>query len=186
MKNARNWSRRKSAAKRHPCGKIIATKDAILPETMERRAELVGEKNKTNPDAAIALGVLKLRGIISERQYQAGIRLEAAHKRWSSLAGISPRTPKCGDRDGISPPDPSAEAWRRAKSRYDDLRAAVMNCAAPLLAWASMETIVLDGYLPEAFLAGNVPPIARTALLSALNAIADYFDLPHADDRRAA
>lgn len=187
-KRRRTSGRSRKPAARHECGKLVQNPREIIPtEAIIRRAELVGMKNVRHHDASTPLGQLKLRTWITERQFQAGIRFEDAHRRWAMLADCKPHTAQVGEREGGTRPDPTMEEWLKAKQRYLDLKAIIDRCHPVGLVYAAVETIIIDAVLPDALLSrwkdGSKAP---RALHTALDRIADYFGLDDEPTERKA
>ncbi len=72
--------RPKKSGDRKPCGRLRAANDNAAAElVMLRRAELVGAENAKSADAGHPLGILKLRGRITEAECDAGLVFAKLH-----------------------------------------------------------------------------------------------------------
>lgn len=193
---------RNSTAARHASGRIVHHHGPVhTPELVERRAELVGVKNATNALAGTPLGILRLTGRISERQYQAGEKAGYAWQEWRSVEGIRPphasalaygdTRPPPVDWDAMTPDQRkvAAERRQRAIQAMNALRRAVMGVPQCALAFALVESICDEKVMPLRFTdtwLGKDWPEGIKALRDALDALAKLYRIPEAVDERQA
>ena len=164
--------RKRKEGRRWDNGRVVPEREiGILPETIARRIELVG-KDWDQPQAGYALGQLKLRGTLSERQHDAGIRLRQVWLRWASLAGI-PAHEVTQRRGGLTA-DVDTATWEKAREAFQAAASTVKRCRQSGLVWATVEGIVMDNYLPPMFVHRGV---AVAALQLGLDELARHFGL---------
>ena len=174
--------RKSKSGPRHDCGKLIQSceprEPAILDMTIDRRADLVGTANAKLPEAGYALGQLLLKGRVSQRQHDAGRKLEDIWRRWASLAGLPDHHPHAPAGGGQAP-DTDPEAWMRAKNAFNAAEAVLRAQRQAPLVWTVIESIVMDGILPPSMLDGWAPPATWSALTRGLDALAQHFGVPN-------
>lgn len=176
----RRAGRPRKAGARHPCGQLVQGADtAILPQALERRADLLGSGAKAgqllDQRAGHALGQLLLRGRITQQQHDAGLAVGATWRRWLSLAD-APRQFGGGTLGTASATDP--RAWTVADGNMARLRA-IIAASSPhgALALSLAETLCVDEIMPRRFEPGWVGewPVGWAALGRALDALADHY-----------
>ncbi len=170
------------------------TEGPVIPaEVIERRAELVGIEHATDELAGTALGRLRLRGLINERQHDAGRKYAALVARWSRLAECPDRhakvvrLPVASDVLVLSEQAPQvidwledARAadvdgqWSRAKRRLGEIHQAVRRLPQSALAAALLEGVCIDDTEPRdgPWLDKCLPPLRQV-----LSLLADHYRL---------
>ncbi|WP_207483152.1 hypothetical protein [Arenibaculum pallidiluteum] len=162
------------------------TEPAMTAELLARRAERCGAGvDPLDARAGTVLGLLLLRGWISERQHDGGCALAGAWRRWARLAESPDRHPRSHRLDAVSsvppdampldpppcePPD-EAGAWRRADRQMRAFRAALP--APRALALALAESVCMDETMPARL--GPGWPDGLVALRGALDTAAEAF-----------
>lgn len=150
------------------------------PEIVARRSELVGKEKALDPKAGEALGVLLHRGVIDQRQYDAGIAFERFHRSWRAMAGGKHpwEMPSTGD----APFGVSVAAWQKARDKMREVKARIDALSGSRLVRATLETFVIDALLPPIIESGlrlkaKEEPChpALRALCEGLDAIAPMF-----------
>jgi hypothetical protein len=188
----RGGRKRKQGVEREPNGRASRSQPDTSPALI-RRAALVGEAEAKNQKAGEALGILQLRGVITDRQYEAGDNFRALWRQWARLLGSPPRYQPIGNGAPPAPPlddellsDDEKKAMRAQFERvWNDLAKLSQKIAAlasPALVWASMESVAVDDMLPEQWLAAVLNPLDQrtlSAFRSGLDAAADYFRIGH-------
>lgn len=178
MSRRSRGGRRRVQGERYPSGKL-RPEVAIPPEALERRAERANcsTDEARRPEAGYALGQLLMRGIINQRQHDAGTAYRQAWMRWASLAGIPPHeTAQRGH--GYVGDDIPVGTWATAKQSYTWATDAVLQCEHCRLVMSAIETVVMDNVLPPLF-----PHrwVAVAALRAGLDVLADYYRMPRRD-----
>lgn len=171
--------RRRAQGERYPSGDLKPTR-ATPREALERRAELAGctiEEAAKRPEPGYALGQLLMRGVIDQRQHDAGTAYRQAWMRWASLAGI-PQHEAAQRVPGHIGADVPAGTWATAKQSYSWATDAVMQCEHRRLVMSAIETVIMDNVLPPMF-----PHrwVAVAALRAGLDVLADYYRMPRRD-----
>lgn len=72
---------------RHPSGQLVQRVEPT-EQLLEKRRILVGEDHASSKRAGYPLGILRLRGVITETDHAAGIRYAALH--FAAWSGITP------------------------------------------------------------------------------------------------
>ena len=188
--------RPRKAGPRKPDGRLnqrhqAAQQGPVIPaEVIERRAEMVGMENAKDERAGTALGRLRLRGKITERQHDAGRRYAALYVRWARLAECPARHAKVA-RLPVASDNPFDAApqvidllehqraedadgqWVRAKERMARIEAELRRLPGYALAMALAESVCVDDFEPpEPWLTKCLP-----TLRAALTAMADHYRL---------
>ncbi|MBB6251729.1 hypothetical protein [Nitrospirillum iridis] len=185
----RRAGRPRKAGTRHACGQLVQTVDAaILPQALERRADLLGAAGALSTDqlldqrAGQPLGQLLLRGRLTRRQHDAGQAVGGLWRAWLSLAE-APKphayVPESGT--GVGRPDVDPDRWNRTDERLAHARA-LIRASGPhgLLALTLVEGLCADEIMPrrfEANWAGDWPQ-GWAALTGALDVLADHYRIP--------
>jgi len=143
-------------------------------------------ENAMSKEAGSVIGQLMLAGVISERQHEAGLRLYTAWSKWQRMAEMPARNAKIsGYSEMMAPgprPDVDPEAWAKARGRYEGARGAVGNA----LAWAAVDSLVIDGVIPNRVLAGGeLGARCLAAMLSGLDSLVRYFGVQRETARTA-
>ncbi|MDE1145621.1 MAG: hypothetical protein PW843_03240 [Azospirillaceae bacterium] len=186
----RRAGRPRKAGARHACGQLVQTGDsAILPQALERRADLLGAPSSLtmaqllDQRAGQPLGQLLLRGRLTRRQHDAGQAVGGLWRAWLSLAE-APKphayVPESGS--GVVRLDVDPDRWARTDERLAHARV-LIRASGPhgVLALALVETLCADEIMPRRFdaaWAGEWPQ-GWAALTAALDALADHYRLPH-------
>ncbi|TWB20654.1 hypothetical protein FBZ89_10653 [Nitrospirillum amazonense] len=185
----RRAGRPRKAGVRHACGQLVQAADAaILPQALERRADLLGAPvslpmaQLLDQRAGQPLGQLLLRGRLTQRQHDAGQAVGGLWRAWLSLAE-APKphayVPESGS--GVARPDIDPDRWARTDDRLAQARA-LIRASGPhgLLALTLVESLCADEVMPrrfEATWAGDWPQ-GWAALTTALDALADHYRIP--------
>lgn len=172
------WAgRKRKAGIRRPNGRLVSDMQVIPDEVLARRREIAGcEDGGRDHRAGIPLGVLLLRGIITDRQYQAGLRFEGVQAAWAAMAGLPARYPQVTD--GGARPDPESDRWQRAAERYRQSLAALGACSARDLVRGVVDMVAVEKVLPPQWLDGHGAHRAKQALRDGLDALAALYRLP--------
>lgn len=176
MARRQRGGRGKQRGDRYECGKL-KPQQAATPELVQRRAEAAGcstEVAMKDQAAGYALGQLMLRGLIDQRQHDAGIAFRSAWMRWASLAGLPPHevTQRSA---GAAPSDVAPEAWQRARDAFYGAVQAIRQCEQCRLVWVAVETVVMDDVLPPMM---PMRSVAAEALKRGLTALGDFYKMP--------
>ena len=169
--------RRRQQGERYPSGKI-RPQETIPPEALKRRAELVGcspEDAAKRPEAGYALGQLLMRGIIDQRQHDAGIAFGLVWTRWALMAGLPAHQPR--QPTGRARTDPDLDEWEKVRDRYRAACDSVRRCRPSGLVWAAVEMVVADD-IAHPILSGLTGPSGLRALQDGLDALADHYRIP--------
>ena len=157
--------------------------ETILPETILRRVDLVGFEQHRNDRASFPLGVLQIKEVVTERQYQAGRRFEDIHGRWARLHGAKQHYAEGngGMSELMAVPSGSSrgsdydeDTIGKINSSYHAASRALDGATPRLLARAALDSVVLDLFMPPTW----AIPRVFTALCSALDVLGDHFGLP--------
>lgn len=188
---------------RYRGGRVVPSKGDLVPvEIEQRRRELLGDQDKhstawrRDPKLGDTLGHMRLRGEITDRQYEAGQKVAAVWRAWATLAECPGRHARAADlpiasdvdREPMPPHeidrlveealhDPErAEKWRRLTDVMAALRARVTTVHQHALAWSLLETVCADDVMPPR-LTGDWPQ-GWTLLRAALDEAAKVFKIP--------
>ncbi|MEC4589479.1 hypothetical protein VPG91_00625 [Nitrospirillum amazonense] len=185
----RRAGRPRKAGARHACGQLVQAADAaILPQALERRADLLGAPASLpmaqllDQRAGQPLGQLLLRGRLTQRQHDAGQAVGGLWRAWLSLAE-APKphayVPESGS--GVVRVDVDPDRWARTDDRLAQTRA-LIRASGPhgLLALTLVEGVCADEIMPRRFEATWVGdwPQGWAALTTALDALADHYRIP--------
>lgn len=161
--------------------------DAMTPELLQRRADLVGAGNARDQMAAYPIGQMRLAGLITDRQWRAGSEMAVKWRQWSAMADAPRRDAPAidGTHPGLGRGD-NAQRWAALDKEMTMLRAAVMAVRPhPRLAMSLLESTLVDEVTPPRLLVGWAPDrrgspwVEGWSLLrSALDAAADALRIP--------
>jgi hypothetical protein len=185
----RRAGRPRKAGARHACGQLVQAADpAILPQALERRADLLGGPASLpagqllDQRAGQPLGQLLLRGRLTQRQHDAGQAVGGLWRAWLSLAE-APKphayVPESGT--GMARQEVDPDRWARTDDRLAQARA-LIRASGPhgLLALALVEGVCADEIMPRRFEASWAGDWLQgwAALTTALDALADHYRIP--------
>jgi hypothetical protein len=160
---------------------VIPTVGPTIPvEAEAQRARFGG--TSADSRSGTGLGQLANAGRITEAQYEAGRRAEAIWSEWQRLAQCP--APVQRQRTPGSASEPDADAWGRAKRRFEEMRAAMRRVRASKLAWIVLHDVTV-GCLDfrDSPVAWERWPVWGPALRDALDALANEWKI---GERRAA
>lgn len=170
-------------AKKHYGGRKPTTQtgEIVSPYLLARRAEVAGcsTKDATRPEAGYALGQLLLRGVVNQRQHDAGMAYRDAWLRWASLAGIPPHEATQRGKSHVRP-DLWPETWAKAKGAYFDATDAISALEQGAVVSKIVEAVLMDNWPGDyaqtrMFLScENTPNMLRAGL----NALASHYRMP--------
>lgn len=136
--------RKRKIAKRYPSGKIIPrAQDPRAPTAYHRLLSIASDAALGTP-----LGRLWWERRITDREYQAGLHVGEAWRRWRALAGLrsEPRSPALERVSAGAPAEPDAEAYRRVRERW--LRVAEALDGLPLSQRRAVVELCVDERWP--------------------------------------
>lgn len=145
----------------------------IPPEVVARRAERAGSAELAlSAQAGYGLGLLLLRGLIDQRQHDAGLDFGRVWGRWALLAGLPSHQLRLPNGQGR--PEVCDEAWIGINGEYRAACAALRDTHPARLVWAAVEMAVMDDDVTP-ILEGRTSPQGVMALRSGLDALARHF-----------
>ncbi|MFD2232779.1 hypothetical protein [Phaeospirillum tilakii] len=177
MSKRNRGGRRRQQGERYPSGDL-RPRETIPPEALKRRAELAGcspEIAAKRPEAGYALGQLLMRGVIDQRQHDAGIAFGRDWTRWALMAGLPAHQPR--QPTGQPRHEPTAKDWLEVRDRYLAACAAVRDRRPAGLVWAAVEMVVADE-VAQPILDGLTGPAGVRALRDGLDALAEHYRIP--------
>lgn len=161
----------------------------IPPEVIAKRAELVGVKFTGDSihdaklsaslaaDSAMgsAAGILMRRGILTQTQHAAAVRMGDLWRQWASMTAAPPRQALQRSQWGRAE-EPTSEEWRRVKARMHAAMVSVdASHSAKALAWSMVESICADEVAPPRLLGDW--PFGVQVVQSAMSALAVVFGI---------
>lgn len=131
--------RKRKAGARYPSGKRtrIETERDVLATAIEARKRHFGVTAKQARDERLgtSLGRLAFKRVISDNQYQAGIKFAELHHRFATMFGLPQPNPQSVANllinegvFGSSPSEATIDAIERVRKRYDAVRATLDEC----------------------------------------------------------
>jgi hypothetical protein len=131
--------RKRKAGARYPSGKRTreTTERDVLSTAIDARRRHFGVTSKEARDERLgtSLGRLAFKGVISDSQYQAGIKFAELHYRFTSMFGLPQPNPQSASNllinegvFGSSPSEVTIDAIERVRMRYDTVRSALEEC----------------------------------------------------------
>lgn len=141
---------RRKDGERYPSGKLIPKRPALGPLALERRKALYGDRDAATEFAGHPLGVHKLRGLLTDADYRAGLEFAML---WHSVFGNG-RVP-CHLEQlvyGARGSGGDADAWEKIKrDRASRLGAAikVLQSLPTRFPYNALLTVAVHEYWPR-------------------------------------